>query len=107
MLGKFPLPYYAVIFTSLKATDDAAYNKMNDRMEKMAAKIPGFLGHESARGQDGLGITISYWESEVAINKWRQHDNHNEAKAKGINDWYAAYSIRISKVEHDIFFEKN
>ena len=54
-------PYYAVIFTSLRTPGDDGYAKMAEEMEALASKQPGFLDFESAR--DGLGISISYWES--------------------------------------------
>ena len=108
MLPKFPLPYYAVIFTSLRANTDPNYGTTNDELEEMAKDIDGFLGTESARNtSDGLGVSISYWRTKEAIDEWRQHTHHKLAKAKGIKDWYTAYSIRISKVESDNYFEKN
>ena len=60
--------YYAVIFSSLRtAEDDAGYDVTAERMAVLAAQMPGYLGIESARGADGLGITVSYWESLAAI----------------------------------------
>ncbi len=51
-------------------------------MEKLAKQQPGFLGVESARGNSGLGITISYWESLDAIENWKKNTLHKEAKKK-------------------------
>ncbi len=65
---------------------------------------PGYLGHEGVR--DGLGITISYWESLEAIRNWKQQSEHLVAQQKGRTDWYAAYKTRICKVERDYGFEK-
>ena len=108
MLPRFPLPYYAVIFTSLRANADPDYGMTNDQLEKMAEDIEGFLGTESARNtSDGLGVSISYWQTKEAIEEWRQHTHHKMAKEKGIKDWYSAYSIRICSVESDGFFAKN
>src|SRR5580693_8351395 len=67
-------PYYAVIFTSLRTTGDNGYGKMAEAMEKLAATQPGFLGIESAR--EGLGITVSYWESLESIAAWKQNAQH-------------------------------
>jgi heme-degrading monooxygenase HmoA len=35
--------------------------------------MPGYLGLESARGPDGVGITVFYWTSEDAIANWKRH----------------------------------
>jgi heme-degrading monooxygenase HmoA len=42
---------------------------MADEMVKLASVQPGFLGVESAR--EGVGITLSYWDSLEAIQKWK------------------------------------
>ena len=58
-------PYYAVIFSSHRTDGDNGYGEMAERMAELAAQQPGYLGMESAR--EGLGITVSYWESLEAI----------------------------------------
>ncbi|PWK44755.1 antibiotic biosynthesis monooxygenase [Pseudomonas sp. OV226] len=66
-------PYYAVIFTSRRTEGDHGYAEAAERMVELAREQPGFLGVESARGEDGLGITVSYWASEAAILAWKHH----------------------------------
>lgn len=98
-------PYYAVIFTSLRSDgDDAGYAAMAERMVELASQQPGFLGVESARGADGVGITVSYWENLEAIRLWREHAEHRLAQAKGRSTWYQNYRLRICRVERDTQF---
>jgi len=97
-------PYYAVVFTSLRTEVKAGYGDTAARMVALAAQQPGFLGVESARGADGLGITVSYWESEAAIAAWKAHAEHTLARETGRRDWYAAYCTRVCKVERDYGF---
>jgi hypothetical protein len=54
-------PYTAVVFTSLRTDGDRGYAAMAERMDRLAAEQPGYLGIEAARDADGLGITVSYW----------------------------------------------
>ncbi len=91
-------PYYAAIFTSLRTEGDHGYGDMAARMVSLAAAQPGFLGVESARGADGLGLTVSYWESLEAIAE------HRAAQESGRRDWYAAYQVRIARVERSYGF---
>lgn len=77
---------------------------MADRMEELARQQPGFLGIESARS--GLGITVSYWESPETIRAWKQQWEHLLAQQQGRETWYAAYHVRICKVERDYGFGK-
>lgn len=103
--AKTPLPpYYAVIFTSQRTEGDNGYGEMADRMVALAEQQPGFLGVESAR-EEGLGITVSYWESLAAIKAWKDNVDHQQAQAKGRSDWYSHYVTRICKVERDYSFE--
>lgn len=92
-------PYYAVIFSSRRSSDDQGYQSMAERMVALAAGQAGFLGVESARGEDGFGITVSYWASEAAIAAWRAHAEHRIAQESGKANWYAHYEVRIARVE--------
>jgi heme-degrading monooxygenase HmoA len=92
-------PYYACIFTSTRTEGDQGYSAMAQRMIDLASAQPGFLGVESARGSDGLGITVSYWENEEAIREWRAHFEHQAAQAAGRKIWYEEFEVRIARVE--------
>lgn len=105
MIAKTPRPpYYAVIFSSLRTEGDNGYEAMGEQMFELAQQQPGFLGAESVR--DGLGITVSYWESLEAIKNWKQVTEHVAAQQQGIKQWYSAYKTRICLVERDYGFEK-
>jgi heme-degrading monooxygenase HmoA len=70
-------PYYACIFTSERSdTDDTSYNSTADFMDELAAQQVGYLGVESVRDQNGLGITVSYWKSLDAIKLWKENAAH-------------------------------
>jgi len=92
-------PYYAVIFTSRRTEGDRGYGAMAEKMAALAAQQPGYLGMESARGADGLGITISYWRDEASIAAWKRDTEHQQAQRGGQQTWYADYSVRVAKVE--------
>ena len=100
-------PYYAVIFTSRRTEGDNGYGDMTDRMVELAAQQPGFLGVESARGADGLGITVSYWQSEEAIAAWKRNAEHAVAQARGRANWYTEFVTRVAKVERVYDFTRS
>lgn len=103
MIAKTPVPpYYAVIFTSLRTEIDEGYEITADHMVELAAGQPGFLGVESAR--EGIGITVSYWESLEAIRQWKANTEHLAAQELGRKQWYTAYKTRICLVERDYGF---
>ncbi len=90
-------PYYAVIFTSVRTAVDEGYEETARNMIEQARVMGGFLGMESAR--DGLGITVSYWESLEAIRAWREA--HAEAMRRGSEEWYETFTTRICRVERE------
>ena len=92
-------PYYAVVFTSQRRDGDQGYGATADRMGELAAQQPGYLGVESVRDASGLGITVSYWESEAAILAWRRHAEHTLARERGRTEWYEHFELRVAKVE--------
>jgi len=95
-----PPPYYAVVFSSVRTgADEAGYGEAAMRMVELAREQPGFLGVESARGVDGFGITVSYWESEEAIRAWRRHAEHAATRERGRARWYRHFELRIARVE--------
>jgi len=93
-------PYYAVIFSSLRTSVEDGYAAMAQRMLNLAAQQPGYLGVESAR-DDGAGITVSYWSSLEAIRAWKENAEHREAQRLGHAQWYAAFRLRVAKVERE------
>ncbi|MDR9485918.1 MAG: antibiotic biosynthesis monooxygenase [Sediminimonas sp.] len=91
--------HYAVIFSSQLADDDDGYAEMGDKMFELALQQPGCFGAESARDETGFGITVSYWDSEESIARWKEDARHLVAQRMGIERWYTHYELRIARVE--------
>ena len=70
-------------------------------MEKLAKQQPGFLGVESARGNSGLGITISYGNHLMRLKIGRRTPYIKKRK-KGREQWYENFHLRICLVEKRI-----
>ena len=94
--------YYAVIFTSTRTEIEAGYAETAIKMLELAKVQPGFMGVESARNE--IGITVSYWESLEAIQKWKTNIEHLQAQENGRTTWYKNYKVRIAKVEREYEF---
>jgi heme-degrading monooxygenase HmoA len=99
-------PYYAVIFASTTTDDTDGYAEAATRMLELAAAQPGFLGVDSARS-DGVGITVSYWESEAAVVAWRDDAEHTVVRDTGRARWYAEYELRVARVERSYGWERD
>jgi heme-degrading monooxygenase HmoA len=100
-------PYYAVIFASVRTPGDTeGYGVAADRMAQLASQQPGYLGVDSVRDANGVGITVSYWSSEEAIAAWRRNAEHTIARESGRKNWYAKYELRVAKVERAYGFKR-
>ena len=95
----WPERYFAVIFTAQRSLSGGdIYDITADRMVLLARRQPGFLGVESVRGDDGIGITVSYWVDRDAIANWRQQAEHLAAQALGRQEFYEWYRVRVAEV---------
>jgi heme-degrading monooxygenase HmoA len=91
---------WVVIFTSTRTSEDAdKYLAMAAQMEALAHQQPGFISMQSVRGDNGVGITLCYWESEQSIAAWKLNVVHAAAQQLGKSTWYSDYSVTIAKVE--------
>ncbi|MGB0166121.1 MAG: antibiotic biosynthesis monooxygenase family protein [Luteibaculum sp.] len=100
---QFPLPYFAVIFSSRKKHSDDAFTQLSDYLDELVLSQPGYLGHETV-GSDP-SITISYWKDLDAIKNWRENPEHAAAIKKSKELWFKDYSIRIAEVQRDYYWE--
>lgn len=105
--GPFDGPCFAVIFTSVRTETDAqGYGETADHMVRLAGKQPGFLGVDSVRGPDGLGITVAYWRDEESIAAWREHVDHAAARQAGRDRWYEEFVVHVTRVDRSYAFHR-
>ena len=100
--SRWPDRYFAAIFTTQRSqSGDDVYDIMESRMLALAQQQRGFLGLESVRGDDGIGITVSYWTDREAIQNWGRQAEHVSFRAMGRQEFYHWYRIRIAEVFTD------
>ncbi|MCZ6510422.1 MAG: antibiotic biosynthesis monooxygenase [Alphaproteobacteria bacterium] len=66
-------------------------------------KIDGFISIErfSSMYEDGKLLSLSFWRDEAAVRTWREQADHRAAQAKGRNELFADYRLRIADVLRD------
>jgi len=93
-------PYHVAILRYRRNGEDAAgYREALRDMIEMARLQPGCLGMESVDGEDGEGVTLSYWTDEASIRAWRARDDRGVIREKDRRGWYAHYALQIARVE--------
>lgn len=90
----------AVIFAAQHSGQDAAgYAVAASAMDRLAAQQPGYLGMDHAGGNDGFGITVSYWADDASAKAWRDNPEHKAAREAGRGRWYTHYTIHVARIE--------
>ncbi len=106
-MATHPKGTVAVIFIAQRTKDDeASYRSAADAMEQLARQQPGFVAMDSVRGNDGLGITASYWTSDSAAKAWRDHAAHKKIRDNGRDRWYEHYSLHVAEITRSYDWEK-
>ncbi len=106
-MGTFPSGTTSVIFIAQRTVhDDEGYARAATAMDALAAQQPGYLGMDSVRGHDGLGITVSYWRADADAKAWRDHPDHAAIRDAGRDRWYTHYSLHVAQVTRSYDWQK-
>jgi heme-degrading monooxygenase HmoA len=98
----------AVIFEVEPAegrTDD--YLALAAKMRPLAEATPGFISVERFQSLTNPGklLSVSFFEDEAALDRWRQLYEHRKAQAAGRGGLFAGYRLRVAQVLRDYGME--
>ncbi len=79
LADKLQRPYYAATFENVAHTSADEPASVSDQLVSLATRQPGFLGLETARGQDGRPLTVSYWRDMADIETWKNEGHQRLA----------------------------
>jgi heme-degrading monooxygenase HmoA len=88
---------YAVIFRAEMNEIDTDYSETSSRMRELAINEYGCIDFVSVT-EGNSEISISFWESEEQIEKWKLNSEHINAQILGRNKWYKRYSVEVVEV---------
>ncbi|WP_320172849.1 antibiotic biosynthesis monooxygenase [Maridesulfovibrio sp.] len=95
---------YAVIFEVYPKTDGKQeYFEIATRVRSFLENREGFISIErfqSLNDEEKI-LSLSFWEDEDAIEKWRNLLDHREAQQTGLDNLFKSYRIRIGKITID------
>lgn len=66
-------------------------------------QIEGFISVERFESLTTPGklLSLSTWEDEAAIRRWREQAEHHDAQTAGRDSLFARYRIRVAEVVRD------
>jgi heme-degrading monooxygenase HmoA len=77
------------------------------RLRPELERIPGFISVERFRSLSNPAklLSLSFWEDEAAVARWRNHPAHRAAQAAGRAGIFAGYRLRVAAVLRDYGME--
>ncbi len=80
-----------------------AYLAMAAKMRPLAEATEGFVSVERFQSLTNPGklLSVSFFEDEAALDRWRQRHEHRKAQAAGRNGMFAGYRLRVAHVLRD------
>lgn len=85
-----------VIFRSrLRPEAEADFRELLPRMLDLAQSMPGFVSYKAFQADDGERVSIIEFETEAALDAWREHPEHRKAQVAGRERFYAEYEIKV------------
>lgn len=95
---------YAVIFeVKVKESGKDEYLSIAAKLKEQLVNMDGFISIErfTSLVEEGKILSLSFWESEEVIKKWKANLDHIEAQTKGRTSLFEDYRIRVAHVVKD------
>jgi heme-degrading monooxygenase HmoA len=79
------------------------YLELAGTLRPELVQIPGFVDNEryASRRTEGRLLSLSTWEDEKALIRWRTHAMHHEVQRQGRFEVFADYQLRVGEVVSD------
>lgn len=87
----------------MKTGWNADYFATAARLRGELEKVVGFVSVERFKSlaEEGKHLSLSTWRDEAAVAAWREQDNHRLAQARGKDEIFADFRIRVAEVSRD------
>jgi len=82
------------------------YVALVDRMNELAATMPGYISHKGFFADDGERVTVVEFESEETLLAWRRHPEHIQAQRKGRELYYSEYHLQTCEVLRESHYQR-
>jgi len=95
---------FAVIFeVQPKADRWDQYLKLAGMLRPELEKVRGFVANERFKSlrTEGRLLSLSIWQDEKAVIRWRTHGMHHGVQEKGRTEVFADYHLRVGEISAD------
>ena len=81
------------------------YVALADRMNALAATMPGYISHKGFFADDGERVTIVEFEHEEGLHAWRTNPEHRAAQKLAREKYYSEYRIQVCTLDRESKFK--
>ena len=73
------------------------------KLREHLADMPGFISIERFQSltDPGKVLSLSFWEDEASVTRWRNLEEHRTAQSKGRGSLFRDYRIRVGRITRD------
>ena len=72
----------------------------------LARTMPGFVDAKGFVAEDGERVTLVTFADAASHAAWRDHPEHRAAQRRGIDGYYAQYSIQVGTTSYASSFSR-
>lgn len=94
----------AVIFELEPCAGQAQrYVELADELKASLMSLDGFISIErfESISQPGRYLSLSFWQDEQSVHRWRNLDAHRMAQREGRDQLFSGYRLRVANVVRD------
>lgn len=79
------------------------YLELAAQLRRSVESIEGFVSVERFQSitDENKMVSLSFFETEEALNQWRNTEAHRAAQKFGRSTYFADYRLRIARIERD------
>lgn len=82
---------------------EGTYFSLAADLKPVLETIEGFISVErfQSLSMPGRYLSLSFWEDEAAVQRWRTREAHRNAQRSGRDTVFAEYRLRVAHVVRD------
>lgn len=83
------------------------YAALAPHIADLARSMDGYIDSKTFVANDGERVTVVTFANQQTHDAWRDHPEHRDAQRRGVEEFYADYSIQVATVTYSNHFHVN
>lgn len=91
----------------LRTGAEEEYGALAPHISDLARAMDGYIDSKTFVAPDGERVTVVTFANQQTHDAWRDHPEHRDAQRRGVEEFYADYSIQVATVTYSNHFSTN